>query len=297
MIFYGHVKDREENFSVGAKGESGATLLLALIFLVIVSLVVVGLVQLTGNNLRNTSKFVSAQSFNSAANSANQLAIQFVRFNFLGTSLDGATPTSCWTTASGSVSATALNNQTVDSWCMTRWYPGVSTSQRVVTISTCLNSVSATACAQKPLLQTIVSIVDGGSACSPVVNATSAPNTCGRTESIAQWQFGAVAPVVTSVTTGSFTCSSGTPVTITGTNLSLANRVDFLLPGSAGSSSPVQGSGAVANGALSFNSPSTSSTSIQACTPTKPSANSFYVIVSTPMGSNVYGPSSLWAAG
>lgn len=276
-----------------AHDETGATLILALIFLVVISLTVVGLVRWTGSDLSNTSKFEAAQSVQSAANSANQFAIQFVRYNFLETGWDSSAPASCWVTGSGAVSATTLNEQTVDSWCMTLWYPGISTSKRVVTISTCPSNVSAVNCGLEPLLESIVTITDGGSACYPIPNASSSPNTCGQKVSISDWQFGAAPPIVTSASTGSFTCASGTPVTVTGSNLTYATSVDFLQQGSAGSTSPVMAPGTVASGASSFNAPSASSTTIQVCSPAALSPN-LYVIVSTPLGPNEYSASSLW---
>jgi hypothetical protein len=277
-----------------ARDDAGATLILALIFLVVISLTVIGLVRWTGNDLSNTSKFVGAQSVQSAANSANQFAIQFVRYNFLETGLDSSTPASCWVTGTGAVSATSLNDQSVDSWCMTLWYPGISLSQRVVTISTCASTISALNCGLQPLLQSIVSITDGGSACFPVPNATSTPNTCGQKVAIADWQFGAAPPVVTSTANGSFTCTSGTPVTVTGQNFTFATEVDFLVKSSAGSTSPVMAPGTMASGSSSYNSPSTSTNTIQVCAPSVLTPNTFYVIVSTPLGSSEYGPSSLW---
>lgn len=279
-----------------ARDDAGATLILALVFLVVISLTVIGLIRWTGDNLTNTSHFEQAQSIQSAANSANQFAIQFVRYNFLNTGLDGSAPASCWTVGSGAVSETTLNDQSVDSWCMTLSYPGAVKSKRVVTISTCAITVSAVNCGLQPLLQSIVTIVDGGSACYPVQNATSTPNTCGQSLAISDWQFGATPPVVTSTAAPTpFTCVAGTPVTVTGTNLTYANEVDFLVKGSAGSTSPVMSPGTLASGATSFNSPSTSTNTIETCSPAALAGDTFYVIVSTPLGSSEYGTPSLWS--
>lgn len=262
--------------------EVGATLLLALIFLFAVSLVVVAVVRWTGNDLSNTAAFRLAQTTQSEADSGTLVAIQFVRFNFLSSSLDGAPPASCW---NSTVSMTDANDPTgqhaVNSWCMTRWYIGASTGTRVVTISTCAASVPAGLCAEQPLLQAIVTITDGIAACGPLANASAAPNTCGEKLSISDWQFAPAPPTITGFPTPNFTCSTGTPVEIAGTNLLNATNVDFLLPSSVGSTQPV------GSPASSFSVVTNAGvTTIDACTPTEPSSTSYYVLVSTPMGSN-----------
>jgi hypothetical protein len=270
--------------------DRGATMILALIFLVVVSLVVIGLDRWTGNNLSNTSKFVSAQSFQSEANSANNLAIQFVRYTNLNTSMDGQTPAPCWNTTSATASQYPPSGETfpgptvlpVDAWCMTRLY--LSNSQRVVTVSTCKNTVSAAACESQPLLQTIVTINDNEAGCPPLpLNATVSDTTCGSTMKISDWQFGAVPPIVSSVTTTAGGWCSGltdtpTPVVVTGQQLDLATNIDFIRPSTAATNSPVLAPGAVE---------SSTDTSINACAPTALSPP-LDVVVSTPMGSSSY---------
>lgn len=280
------------------RSERGASLLLAVLFLFVVSLVLVGLVRWAGSDISNSSHFVLAQSVASEANSGTILAVQYVRYNFLDTSLDGATPAPCWDPA-GTPSVTDLNDpngaNAVASWCMTRWYINASPSVpgdslRIVTISTCPASETATACASQPLLQAIVSINDGSAACYPVADASSTPNTCGQTLTISHWQFEPTPPVVSSVTsTGTFSCSTGTPVLVTGTSLSLATHVDFVEASTANTTDPIM------SPADSYTLVSDSS--IQACTPSALAPNSLDVLVSNPMGTNQIGPSTLWSGG
>ena len=66
-------------------------------------------VRWTGNDLANTTSFRLAQTTQSEANSGTLVAIQFVRFNFLESSLDGAPPASCW---NSTVSMTDANDPT-----------------------------------------------------------------------------------------------------------------------------------------------------------------------------------------
>src|SRR5579863_3282242 len=87
-----------------AKGEEGASLLLALIFLVVISLVIISTVGWAGNDIRLTANFQDAQQFEAAANNATEAAVQYVRFNFLSASLNASPPAPCWS-ASPIVSA------------------------------------------------------------------------------------------------------------------------------------------------------------------------------------------------
>lgn len=272
------------------RGDEGATLILALIFLVVVSLVVIGIERWTGNNLANTSKFVSAQSLQSEANSANNLAIQFVRYTFLNTSMDGQAPASCWTTATGATSQYPPSGETfpgpsvqpVDAWCMTRFYP--ADSRRVVTVSTCKTGVLPPACVGQPLLQTIVSITDLVSGCpalSPVTILTKSDTSCGATMKILDWQFGAVPPTVSLVTTATGGWCTGmtgspTPVVVSGQNLALAINIDFIVPSSSALNNPSLAPGTVV---------SSTDTTVDACATTFLSPP-LDVVVSTPMGSS-----------
>jgi hypothetical protein len=272
------------------RADEGATMLLALIFLVVMSLVIIGVERWTGNNLANTSKFVSAQSLQSEANSANDLAIQFVRYTFMNTSLDGQAPAPCWNTVSSTASQYPPSGDTfpgptvlpVDAWCMTRFYP--ANSEREVTVSTCKSTVSAATCEGHPLLQTIVTITDNLSGCAPLpLNSTVSDTTCGTHMKISDWQFGAVPPIVSSVTTSTGGWCAGmsgspTPVVVTGLHLDLATDIDFIVPGSASTTSPVLASGTVV---------SSTDSSVDACATTDLSAP-LDVVVSTPMGSSGY---------
>ena len=264
-------------------GDEGSSLILALIFLVVVGMVVGALAQLVSNDLRNTSAFTSAQSFQSTANSATQVALQNVRYNFMAQTLNASPPQPCWT-PSPTPSLFTLNGQSVDSWCTTQWSVG-TTASRVVTISTCLSTLSASGCALGPLLQVIVTFGDfnktsGESSCAPVTSAVSASTTtCGTTMAIDNWVFGAQPPSVNSLATGSSTCVVGSPVAITGSNLSDATNVSFVLT-----------SGTATNEVFAASSFTVaSSTQINACTPSTGSGTA-YVVVTTPTGGSLFGP-------
>ncbi len=81
-------------------GEAGAILILALAYLVIISLVVAMLSTWVSNNLNNSTKFSAANSLTIAASGMTDLAIQYVRYNpLISDSTTVGVPTAwgpCW---------------------------------------------------------------------------------------------------------------------------------------------------------------------------------------------------------
>lgn len=221
--------------------EAGATLILALVFLVVVSATVLSLSSWAQGDLNSTRNFEGAQSWQSAANSSTQIAIQYVRYNFLSESLNASPPSLCW--ASNGPASLTFNSESVDSWCSTRWFTGTS-SFRLVTISTCLSSTSAAACEVAPLLQAIVKVSDsdqsGNYTCSPVTVGSTLPlstaTTCGQGLTILDWAFQATPPQVTAVS-ASGGCSP--TVTVTGSGFGNVTAVDAVSASSAGRTSNV----------------------------------------------------------
>jgi len=178
-----------------AKDEKGATLILALIFIIVISAVAATLTSWVRNDLNNSTQFTNAQSAQSAANSAVESALQTVRYRFTGNDLSA--PAHCWTTGTPPGQIT-INQQgttvTLAVWCSTVWNP-LSTNTRIVTILTCLNTVaSEAACNANPLLQAVVVLNDypayGTSACIPGTTPLTPPDTCGTGMSIVSWAFG-----------------------------------------------------------------------------------------------------------
>src|ERR1017187_10080716 len=153
--------------------ETGALLILALVFMTVISVICASLSLWATNNLNNTSKFATALSTQSASNSATQLAVQDVRYNFSTATLNASPPQPCWTPLSplAPVSQAMFSAQNVAVWCSTQWNP-LEANTRVVTFSTCpepafANGTSstvinqaATACALNPFLQAVVQFDD-----------------------------------------------------------------------------------------------------------------------------------------
>ncbi|MBW4077377.1 MAG: hypothetical protein HIU84_02445 [Acidobacteria bacterium] len=195
------------------RDETGATLILALVFLVVVSLIGVSLANWVGSDLGNVLNFRSARAMQTTANSAAELAVQNLRYNFDAATLNASPPVPCWTT-SPTPSQVTLNAQSMSAWCTTRWQP-LSTSTRIVTITTCPSSLSASACARAPLLLSVVTFDDYGSSSSTIGTAQCSV-ACGTAMRIDGWVFDATPPTVTAVTAAGPLCTT-TPMNITGT--------------------------------------------------------------------------------
>ena len=260
-----------------ADDERGALLILALIFIVVISVIAGSLTMWVTNDLNNTGKFNSALTYETTANSAVEVALQNVRYNFALQTLNAVPPQPCWTT-SPSVSQVTLNAQTVSVWCTTNWSP-LSPNTRVVTFYACLSNTDATSCALNPLLQAVIAFDDypntiSASNCLPDSVGNS---TCGTTLSVQSWTFGVSPPTVSLVGDSTTGCTSPSRlVTITGTGLTGATAVSFFV------------SQARNNAIFSASNPTQVSGGVTVCGPSGMSVNSTYqVTVTTPAGASV----------
>jgi type II secretory pathway pseudopilin PulG len=170
--------------------ETGGTLILALVYIIIVGMVVGALGGWISNDLNNSGRFNTASTEQSAARSTTEVAMQSIRYTPLigaGLSQTVATPSSpsyCWGSSSPSQLA-AMNGYTMSAWCSTV-FNSASTATRVVTFSVCLSTISASACAASPLLQAVVTF-DDYPATGGVVNSGACTSTCGETMTINSW--------------------------------------------------------------------------------------------------------------
>ena len=286
------------------RDESGATLVLALLFLVVVGTIVGAMASWTANSLTDEVVFQNARSAQAALNSATQIAIQNIRYtplmspnSTLGTdeTLNASPPEYCWGTGPGSVQSFPQDqNYTVAVWCSTALNPSSSTT-RTVTISACLlpsgasvNYVTmsnwqslSSSCATTPGLQTVVAFDDYQA------NNTTSPEPCTTTCGaggmlINSSSLGTTIPSVTSLSPSSGPVTGGTAVTITGTGfVSGSTSVSFIHP--VASANVVS---TIPPGSVTF----TSSTSISVTTPIMTTAATYYVVVATPNGTSLYGP-------
>jgi hypothetical protein len=178
--------------------EEGAILILALAYLVSVSLVVAMLSTWATGDLNNTSHFTSASSLTLAATDMTDAAIQYVRYNpqISSTQAPGhASPVvPCW----GGVSIKdipVINGDQIAVWCSTVWNP-LSYQTRKVTFDACPITVSAPACQGSNATLTAVVVYDD----YPPAPTKSAPIQtlctlwCGSGVTISSWQWGSSTP-------------------------------------------------------------------------------------------------------
>lgn len=177
--------------------EEGAILILALAYLVLISIVVAALTTWVSNDLNNSSKFSSANSITAAASGMTDLAIQYVRYNPLISNDQAVAPATsqlvaCWGGTSLKL-IPVIDGEQVAVWCTTSWTPLVATT-RTVTFYACPISITANNCAapDNALLTAIVVYDD-----YPPAPARSAPIQdlctvfCGEGMTIQSWQWGA----------------------------------------------------------------------------------------------------------
>lgn len=177
-------------------GEDGAILILALAYLLIISLVVAMLSTWASNDLNNSSKFSSANSLTVAASGMTDLSIQYMRYNPLITNnqLTGAANPSpliaCWG-GSKITGIPSIDGYQVAVWCSTVWQPLIANT-RTVTFYACPISVLAAACQGTNVLLTAVVTYDD----YPPAPARSAPIQdlctlyCGQGMTIDSWKWG-----------------------------------------------------------------------------------------------------------
>jgi hypothetical protein len=172
------------------RNEEGATLLLAVIFMVVISLILVALVTLAGNDLLNTSNVITQQTLEYSATAAVNMAIENVQYT--DPSLVGG-PVPCLPAAAGKQSPASVqplpgNNPPAPTIWVTCSYgptttygpwntPG-STAYGVYTrqllVYACQGGSVTCGTSGTPVVSATVELVDGA-ACS-----ASAVATCGQ---------------------------------------------------------------------------------------------------------------------
>ncbi len=123
---------RSTGVAVGpSHDESGAVLILALVFLVAVSVIIGGLTDWITNDLRNSDNFAETQSVTSSATNAVNLAIQSIRYapqlynattNQTQT-LNASPPSACWNSATSQQFAMNI-------YCSSTWNPASANTRR-----------------------------------------------------------------------------------------------------------------------------------------------------------------------
>lgn len=195
------ITERDES-----ENERGATLMLALVYMLVVSAIIGALSYWTANDALNGAHFAKVDAQEIAYTNAVNVAMQSMRDN-PPSSGDGNSGhlTPCW----GSGSASSLDNVAsglnVTVWCSTTSHSTKNTTKngtktttkttkiRTVTYSACPSSLSASACADNPNLNAVVMYTDYStvSTTGGTVTAgnTACTTTCGASQTVEQWSW------------------------------------------------------------------------------------------------------------
>lgn len=169
------------------KGDSGVSLAIVMAYIVVIGLVVGGLTNWIRNDLNNSVHFANARSEQYALNGAMNIAIQSIRYTPLvsaGQTLNATPPNYCWGTSSPST-VSDVNNEPISVWCSTV-LNATSTSTRVVSLYACPATVTATACATYPELESVVTFDDYPTPQGPPSN-TACSTSCGYQMQVDSW--------------------------------------------------------------------------------------------------------------
>lgn len=184
------------------RGDDGAIIVLALVYVLIVSLTVGALISWVMNDLTNTTNFQNSSSLRYATTSATDAAIQSIRYDPIPstTPTQGvATPVSyCWspyTVVNGStdISELTVDGYTIGVWCSTTEYLS-SSDTRDVMLYACQESQESTgaACEANPFLTAEVAIDDYPAGGSPTFTeqCNQLGESCGAGTTLENWVWG-----------------------------------------------------------------------------------------------------------
>jgi hypothetical protein len=172
-----------------AKTERGAILVLALVYIVSISLIVGGIADWAMNDLNNSTHLDSASAKAYAATSAVDVAIQSIRYTPLITQTQSPSVGYCWTPSSGSISELPTNGYSVAVWCSTVLSLD-SSSTRVVNIYACLSTLSAAQCVATgaDIVTVQVTFDDYPAVGSPALSSICT-TTCGESATTDYWNW------------------------------------------------------------------------------------------------------------
>lgn len=173
-----------------ARDEAGASLILALIFIVVTSVIMLSLTSLATNGLNSVAQFRTPQLERSALDSAMSTAIYQQRYVVTPSSISlTGTTVLC---SSPVVQEPGMSSQsgTFRIWCSTFQDNGSNTQTRTVTFIACPYNYTGAIC-PSPLLVAKVNFDDYPYTGSPLL-PTSGPGSycttyCGTAETIVSW--------------------------------------------------------------------------------------------------------------
>lgn len=184
-----NARTRARRLRIGAKEDSGAVLVLALVFMVAGSLIVTGLLFGSGNDLINSGNFATTRSNQYAANGAMQAAVYNLRFQPSSNQLKGPCPTNGLVPTNPFTISERQTTTSIWVWCDISVNPGSSQSRTVDLWAYACNPGSAT-CSANPnaIGQATVFFNDfdssGNNSCEPA----GSPAVCGIGMTVQSWQ-------------------------------------------------------------------------------------------------------------
>ncbi len=168
--------------------DEGSVLILALVYLCAVGVAILSLTGWVAGSLRVSTGFSSVREEQLAASSTAEFALQSMRYTpLLSTTQNASPPSYCW--GSGTSTLT-LDGYSMTAWCSTVWN-ATSAATRIVTVSVCPSTATATSCAAAPYLKVLVTYDDyppGGAA--PVQGPCTDWGWCGQGQTIDNWIWG-----------------------------------------------------------------------------------------------------------
>jgi hypothetical protein len=175
--------------AASAPSERGAILILALVYIISISLIVGAIADWAMNDLNNSTHLDTSSAKAYAATSAVDVAVQSIRYTPLISQTQSPSVGYCWTPPSGSVSQLSTNGYTVAVWCTTLVSLD-SANTRVVTIFACLSTLTSTQC-QAPnadIVTVQVTFDDYPAVGSPALTSTCTA-TCGESATTDYWNW------------------------------------------------------------------------------------------------------------
>jgi hypothetical protein len=152
--------------------ELGAVLVLALVFMSVVSLIMLSLLEWSGNDLKNVAAFAQGTKLNYSTNSAMETAIQEVRYSTNACPNTGLT--------------FPVDGVTVDVWCGPN--PASQTPLRQIKFTACPET-GVTVCTPSNPYLTVVATFDDFTTSFPIESSTPCSATCGNSMRINSWVF------------------------------------------------------------------------------------------------------------
>lgn len=173
------------------RGERGSTLILALAFLLIGSLLVTTLSSWTTNDLNNTSRFRNGQAALYAADGAAQLALYAARYTYPPASqLVSSTPSPRYSGACLAGNPVTINSLSMAALCTTVTNVGFSRLLTIEVFADPSGAVITSDPGTPPVLTATIGFVDNVAATGPAPYTCSAPpsSDCGTAMEIQSWK-------------------------------------------------------------------------------------------------------------